>query len=139
MSGASRRRYPPLLQPISTVSDSVAPPFPVLPANDCVGANRQATAAAEMQVSGSHYTLAGGRSGTAGLTPAQIVEKAEAARERGSERGLTRGRATQVPAPIASRFLLCLTVLSKPFFCCVHMALWVEIKPRRPQCWGCNK
>jgi hypothetical protein len=84
--------YPPLLQPISTVSDSVAPPFPVLPANDCVGANRQATAAAEMQVSRSHYTLAGGRSGTTDLSPAQIVEKAEAAGER--------GHTTQVPAPI---------------------------------------
>jgi hypothetical protein len=53
-----------------------------------------------MGVSRRHYILAGGRSGTAGLTPAQIVEKAEAARERGSERGL----ATQVPAPIAADF-----------------------------------
>ena len=57
-----------------------------------------------MGVSRRHYILAGGRSGTAGLTPAQIVEKAEAAGERGSERGLTRGRATHVPAPIAADF-----------------------------------
>jgi hypothetical protein len=88
------------LQPISTVSDSVAPPFLVLPANDCVGANQQATAAGAMGVSRRHYTLAGGSAGTAGLTPAQIEEKAEAASERGSERGLT----TQVPAPIAADF-----------------------------------
>ena len=42
------------------------------------------------------YTLAGGSAGTSGLTPAQIQEKAQAARER----GLT----TQVPAPIATDF-----------------------------------
>ena len=85
----------------------------MLPANDCVGANQQATAAAAMGVSRWHYTLAGGRSGTAGLTPAQIQEKAEAA----GERGLTTGRTTQAPAPIASRFLLCLTML--PTLSCV--------------------
>ncbi len=77
------------------MSDSVAPPFLVLPANDFVGANQQATAAAVLGVAREEYTLAGGRS-TAGLTPAQIQEKAEAARER--------GRTTQVPAPVAADF-----------------------------------
>ncbi len=80
------------------MSDSVAPPFLVLPANDSVGANQQATAAAAMGVEREEYTLAGGRSGTVGLTPAQIQEKTEAARER----GLTTGRTTQVPAPVAA-------------------------------------
>ena len=51
-----------------------------------------------MGVEREEYTLAGGRSGTAGLTPAQIQEKTEAARER----GLTTGRTTQVPAPVAA-------------------------------------
>ena len=45
------------------------------------------------------YTLAGGSAGTAGLTPAQIEEKAEAGRERGR----TTGRTMQVPAPIGER------------------------------------
>ena len=52
-----------------------------------------------MGVEREEYTLAGGRSGTAGLTPAQIQEKAEAARER----GLTTGTAMRVPAPIGER------------------------------------
>ena len=45
------------------------------------------------------YTLAGGSAGTSGLTPAQIEEKAEAAKERGR----TTGRTMQVPAPIGER------------------------------------
>ena len=101
----------------------------MLPANDFVGANQQATAAAVLGVAREEYTLAGGRSGTAGLTPAQIQEKAEAASER--------GRTTQVPAPIASRFLLCLTMLPNPFLCCPQMTVWVQInRQRRPQRWG---
>jgi hypothetical protein len=71
----------------------------VLPANDCVGGNRQATAAGVLGVAHGEYTLAGGSAGTSGLTPAQIEEKAEAARERGR----TTGRTVQVPAPIGER------------------------------------
>ena len=67
----------------------------MLPANDFVGGNQQATAAAALGVSRLHYTLAGGSAGTAGLTPAQIEENAEAASER--------SHTTQVPAPIGER------------------------------------
>ena len=71
----------------------------MLPANDFVGANQQATAAAVLGVARKKYTLAGGIAGTSGLTPAQIEEKAEAAKERGR----TTGRTMQVPAPIGER------------------------------------
>ena len=50
-------------------------------------------------VSREEYTLAGGRSGTAGLTPAQIQEKTKAA----GERGRTKSTAMRVPAPIGER------------------------------------
>jgi hypothetical protein len=43
----------------------------------------QDKAAAARGVSGRVYTLAGGRRGTAGLTPAEIEEKAQAAVDRG--------------------------------------------------------
>ena len=68
-----------------------------------MGANQQATAAAVLGVAREEYTLAGGRSGTAGLTPAQIQEKAEAAGERGLTTGRTTSTAMRVPAPIGER------------------------------------
>jgi hypothetical protein len=43
----------------------------------------QDKAAAALGVSRLQYTLAGGRRGTAGLTPAEIEEKAQSARDRG--------------------------------------------------------
>jgi hypothetical protein len=63
-----------------------------------------------MGVSRWHYTLAGGRAGTAGLTPAQIVKKAESARERGRELGLE----TQVSAPSLTQLI---RVLQALYYC----------------------
>ena len=57
-------------------------------------------------VSRGYYTLAGGRAGTAGLTPAQIVQKSEAAREQ----GLT----TQVSAPSLTQRI---RVLQALYYC----------------------
>jgi hypothetical protein len=45
--------------------------------------NQQTTEAAEVGVSRLHYSLAGGRAGAAGLTPAQIAHKTTDAQERG--------------------------------------------------------
>jgi hypothetical protein len=57
-------------------------------------------------VSRGYYTLAGGRAGTAGLTQAQIVKKAESAREQ----GLT----TQVSAPSLTQLI---RVLQALYYC----------------------
>ena len=51
--------------------------------NDFVGGKQQETAAAARGASRLLYTLAGGRYGTADLSPAEIEESAGAAGERG--------------------------------------------------------
>ena len=81
-----------------------------------MGGNQQAKAAAVLGLLRWHYTLAWGRAGTAGLTPAEIEEKAEAARERGresaGERGLETGSETQVSSPSLTQWI---RVLPQPF------------------------